>query len=101
MLSEKRMREGRVLVVTAEEYVRRTKGDERHARAFDFALAGLCRHGSIIFPYPGMDEDVVMLDRTQAEHLVVELLKQLAPDGELPDDQAELLDFITTLPLRD
>lgn len=99
MLSEKRMREGRVLVVTAEEYVKRTKSDERYTRAFDFALAGLCHHGSIIFPYPEMDEDVVMLDRKQAEHLVVELLKRLAPDGELPTDAAELRDFITTLPL--
>lgn len=96
MLTNEGLKKGRVLVVEAGEYVEKTKADERYASGFDFALAGLCHHGPIIFPYPGMNEEVVMLRRDQAEALTVELLKKLN-GGELPTDSSELVDFITGL----
>lgn len=114
LTEEENLKNGRVRVTTGAEYAEAAKmaGDLRcddgeyaseYASGFDFALSGLCQNGSFSFPYPGYygtTGQVVMLQRDQAEHLVVELLKRLAPGEELPDDQAELLDFITTLPLR-
>jgi hypothetical protein len=96
------MREGRVQVATAAEYAEtlRSKHNERAARLveeFDIVLDGLCGHGKFSFPYPGpygRSGQAVALRRDQAAHLVVELLKKLSPDGELPQDKAELGDFI-------
>ena len=75
--------------------------DERTARwveGFDVVIGGLCGHGKFSFPYPGYygtTGQAVALRRDQAAHLVVELLKKMAPDGELPEDKAELGDFIS------
>jgi hypothetical protein len=100
MLTSEGLKEGRVRVTTAGEYVAQTKdrsrADGRYAQGFDFALSGLCHHGSIVFPYPGMDEEVVMVRRDQAERLALDLLRKLN-GGELPTDSAELVDFITSL----
>lgn len=104
MLSSETARASRVRVTTAGEYVEaaakrgdRGRSDERYMRGFDFALSGLCHHGHIIFPYSGQDDEVVLLNRDQAEHLAVTLLRRLAPGGELPEDAAELLDFVAPL----
>lgn len=102
MLTSEGMREGRVQVATAAEYAEtlRSKRDERTARMmeeYDIILGGLCGHGKFSFPYPGFyggTGQAVALRRDQAAHLVVELLKKLSPDGELPQDKAELGDFI-------
>lgn len=106
MLTSEGLKEGRVRVTTAEEYIAQAKEardhrrtDDRFAEGFDFALSGLCQHGSFSFPYPGYygtTGEVVMLRRDQAEHMAVELLKKLN-GGELPTDSAELVDFITGL----
>lgn len=104
MLSSETARASRVRVTTAGEYVEaaakrgdRGRSDERYMRGFDFALSGLCHHGHIIFPYSGQDDEVVLLNREQAEHLAATLLRKLAPGGELPTDAAELLDFVAPL----
>lgn len=106
MLTGEGLKEGRVRVTTAEEYIEvakaegdRRRADERYAQGFDFALSGLCQHGSFSFPYPGYygtTGEVVMLRRDQAEDMVVELLKKLN-GGALPTDSAELVDFVTSL----
>ena len=104
MLTEEGMKEGRVKVFTGAEYAdaARERRDERTARqvesfGFDVVLGGLCGHGKFSFPYPGPHGNsgqAVALRRDQAARLVVELLKKLAPGGELPEDKAELDDFI-------
>jgi hypothetical protein len=110
MLTQEGLKRGRVRVTTATAFVElakaegdRRRADERYASGFDFALSGLCQHGSFSFPYPGyhgQTGEVVMLRRNQAEHLAVELLNQLAPGGSLPEDAAELLDFVAALRSR-
>jgi hypothetical protein len=67
---------------------------------YDIILGGLCGHGKFSFPYPGpygRTGQAVALRRDQAAHLVVELLKKLSPDDELPQDKAELGDFISSV----
>lgn len=104
MLTEEGLKEGRVQVSTGAECaetVRTKQRDERTARwveGFDVVIGSLCGHGKFSFPYPGYygtTGQAVALRRDQAAHLVVELLKKMAPDGELPEDKAELGDFIS------
>lgn len=105
MLSSEQEKEGRVRVSTVEEYIEGlNKHRELVARAQrnledrDLVLHGFAQSASYTFPYPGPRGEagpVVKLWRGQATHLVVELLKKLAPDGELPEDKAELGDFIS------
>ncbi|MEU5196039.1 hypothetical protein AB0G86_18615 [Streptomyces scabiei] len=102
MLSNALEKEGRVSVSWVQEYI---EGLDRHKaqharRALgdrDIVLHGFVQ-GSYTFPYPGpygQRGPVVKLWRGQAAHLVVELLKKMAPDGELPQGSAELLDFVS------
>lgn len=107
MLTSEGLAEGRAWVETPEGYLNRT---EKHVRQrnerrlggfkFDIMIGGLCRDGDFAYPYPGYygtTAPVVALRRDQAEHLTVELLKKLAPGGELPTDAAELLDFVASV----
>lgn len=103
MLTEEGLKEGRVQVSTGSEYaeILRERRDERGAqwaKRFDFVLSSLCQHGNFSFPYPGYygtTSQAVALRRDQAANLAVELLRKLSPDGELPQDKAELGDFIS------
>lgn len=52
------------------------------------------KDGSCV-PYPGETKPSIVLDRPQSAHLALEILKNLSPDGEIPDDAAELLDFVS------
>lgn len=107
MLTSEGLEEGRVWVVTPDEYLERAKPHvrqraERSMRGyhFDIMIGGLCGNGDFAFPYPGhygTTAPVTALRREQAEHLTAELLKKLAPGGELPTDAAELLDFVATV----
>lgn len=107
MLTSEGLNEGRAWVATPEEYLEQSKPHvrQRNERGmqghnFDIIIGGLCRSGDFAFPYPGYygtTAPVTALRRDQAEHLTVELLKKLAPGGELPTDAAELLDFVSSL----
>lgn len=107
MLTSEGLKAGRVWVATPEEYLEHAKPHirQRNERSmqghnFDIIIGGLCGSGDFAFPYPGYHgttAPVTALRRDQAEHLTVELLKKLAPGGELPTDAAELLDFVSSL----
>lgn len=107
MLTSEGMEKGRAWVGTPDEYLERVKPhvrqrNERNMQGGRFAIiiGGLCENGDLAFPYPGhygTTAPVTALRRDQAEHLTVELLKKLAPGGELPTDAAELLDFVSSL----
>lgn len=101
MLSSEREKEGRVSVSTVREYLGSLdRYAVRHAKdalgGRDIVLHGLAKT-PYTFPHPGpygQAGPVVKLWRGQAAHLAVDLLKKLAPGGELPEDSAELLDFL-------
>lgn len=106
MLTSDGLREGRMWVETPEKALNKL---DKHVRMrveraivvhnFDVVLGGLCGRGDIAFPYPGprgATAPMVVLRRDQAEHLALELLKVLN-GGALPDDSAELVDFISGL----
>jgi len=107
MLTSEGLAEGRAWVATPDEYLERAKPHvrQRNERSmqghhFDIIIGGLCGNGDFAFPYPGhygTTAPVTALRRDQAEHLAIELLRKLAPGGELPDDSAELVDFISSL----
>lgn len=107
MLTSEGLTKGRAWVATPEEYEEAAQPhvrqrNERRLRGFNFEImiGGLCRDGDFSYPYPGYygtTAPVVGLRRDQAEHLTAELLKKLAPGGELPTDAAELLDFVSTV----
>lgn len=106
MLTTEGLREGQMWVETPDKALGKLA---KHVRArvertivvhnFDVVLGGLCASGDIAFPYPGprgATAPMVVLRRDQAEHLALELLKVLN-GGAMPDDSAELVDFISTL----
>lgn len=106
MLTSEGLREAQMWAGTPEEALNRLnkhvrQRTERTMMGHDSAvvLGGLCRSGDIAFPYPGPQgttAPMVVLRRDQAEHLALELLKVLN-GGAMPDDSAELVDFITSL----
>lgn len=103
MLDEEREKAGRVRVSTVEEYIaglnrHRAQQARRSLEGRDVVLHGFIQSAPYTFPYPGPQGDlgpVVKLRRDQVAHLAVELLKRLAPSGELPEGKAELGDFIS------
>lgn len=107
MLTSEGLAKGRVWVVTPDEYLDQAKPhvrqrNERRMQGFNFdiLIGGVTRDGDFAYPYPGYygtKGQVMGLRRDQAEHLTVELLKKLAPGGELPTDAAELLNFVSTV----
>lgn len=106
MLEREQEREGRVGVSLVPEYleilgaVKHPEQVERMRRQLedrDIVLHGFGPY-PVTFPYPGpvgRQGPVIKLWRGQAEQLVGDLLKKLAPEGELPTDAAELLDFVS------
>jgi hypothetical protein len=103
MLTTESLKAGRMQVLTGEEYAAAARLSERDKVWMDnqgFVLAGTTQiNGTMQVPYPYRPQDgkVTVLRRDQAEHLAIELLRKLAPGGELPDDSAELVDFISSL----
>lgn len=107
MLTSEGLAKGRAWVATPDEYLGKAKPhvrqrNERRLQGFNFEvmIGGLYGDGDFSYPYPGhygTTAPVVALRRDQAEHLTTELLKKLAPGGELPTDAAELLDFVSTV----
>lgn len=104
MLSTEQAKQGHVRVSTTEEHIEGLEYPEEVRRAQRLlsdrliVLHGFAKSSPYTFPYPGPQGDggpVVGLWHGQAAHLVVELLKKLAPEGELPEDSAELLDFVS------
>lgn len=111
MIKNEDLKNGRVKVMSGEEYaamgiVHLT--DRGRIGRMDFVLTGCLRTSERVqVPHPGFTgyEDnpetqengvVTLLRREQAEHLALELLKALN-GGVMPDDSAELVDFISSL----
>lgn len=108
MLTDEGMQKARLRVTRIDEYLEamRLHRPQRAALAerglgwgnMEFMIHGHTG-GPWSHPYPGPHGDggPIGLRRDQTEHLVVELLKKLAPGGKLPTDAAELLDFVASV----
>lgn len=108
MLTEEGMRDARLKVTRIDKFIEAAKQNRpNEARGIERELSWGNREfmihgyttGRYAHPYPGMHGNGghITLRRDQAEHLAVELLKNLAPGGELPTDAAELLDFVSSV----
>lgn len=111
MITNGALRRGRMEVLTGFNYVNSVNlhsTDLDRIRDADFVLTGGLRiQEKVQVPHPGFegygDDDkpnengvATLLHRDQAEHLAIELLKALN-GGSMPDDSAELIDFISSL----
>lgn len=108
MLEDDRVRAARLKVTRIDEYLEamrkhRPRQAAEVERGLDWGGMEFMIHGytggPYGHPYSGVHADgsPIGLRREQVSHLVVELLKKLAPGGELPEDSAELLDFLSVV----